>query len=96
MIRIKDCLWLEILVSKNAKGKYILFVDSDDLIIPETLKELFTIAEENVLDIIYFNMKKIYESNMEHMKDTEKQYLRNMKRYIADNKCLLCFQKKSN
>ena len=45
---------------ENAQGKYIYFLDSDDMIIPETLEELLECAEKTNADIIYFNMKKIY------------------------------------
>lgn len=58
---------------KNAKGKYILFVDSDDKIIPGTLSELFVFAEENSADIVYFDYKKIYECEMELSQDKSKK-----------------------
>lgn len=48
---------------QNAKGKYLLFVDSDDVIMPNTLEELYRTAEKNHTDIVYFNYKKIYESD---------------------------------
>lgn len=38
----------------NANGKYIYFLDSDDLIKPHTLKKLIAIAENESLDCIYF------------------------------------------
>ena len=38
-----------------ASGKYIYFMDSDDLLEPYTLEELFSRAEMENLDIIYFN-----------------------------------------
>lgn len=54
---------------KNAKGKYILFIDSDDKIIPGTLSELFALAEKNGVDIVYFDYKKIYEREMERLRN---------------------------
>lgn len=57
---------------KNSIGKYVFFLDSDDMIIPETLEELYQCAEQNDLDNIYFNMKRIYEPEMEHMRDKQR------------------------
>lgn len=39
---------------KKAKGKYIMFVDSDDFIKPYVLKKLYTSAEENSADMVVF------------------------------------------
>lgn len=44
----------------NAKGKYIWFVDSDDMIMPNALTELYQVAENGQVDIIYFDMAVIY------------------------------------
>lgn len=56
---------------KNACGKYVLFLDADDMIVPETLEELYQCAEQYNLDNIYFNMKKIYETEMQHMQSVD-------------------------
>lgn len=45
---------------REAKGKYIFFLDSDDMIISETFEELFFCAEKNRVDIIFFNMDRLY------------------------------------
>ncbi len=42
---------------KYANGKYVMFVDSDDFIEKNALEELFCIAEEAQVDIVYFNIK---------------------------------------
>ena len=42
---------------KNAVGKYIQFIDSDDMIKPETFRKLYALAEDNTTDVIYFNME---------------------------------------
>lgn len=39
---------------KNAKGEYIWFIDSDDWIEPNVLKNLYQIASHNNLDILRF------------------------------------------
>lgn len=54
---------------RNSEGKYVFFLDSDDMIMPETLEELYQCAEKNNLDEIYFNMRKIYDSEMKHIQD---------------------------
>lgn len=52
-----------------AKGKYIYFLDSDDLIERDALKNLIQIAMERNLDILYFDGKSFYESE-----DLKKKY----------------------
>ena len=47
---------------KNATGKYIYLLDSDDLIDPETLEELYELAEKDSLDPVFFDGKTIFES----------------------------------
>lgn len=42
---------------KNANGKYVMFVDSDDFVEKNAFEELFGIAEEAQVDIVYFNIK---------------------------------------
>lgn len=44
-----------------AQGKYILFVDSDDILAEGALRKLYTYAEEKTAEIVYFNYKRIYE-----------------------------------
>lgn len=42
---------------REAKGKYVLFVDSDDMVKPGSLKILYNLAESNMVDVVYFNME---------------------------------------
>lgn len=44
-----------------ARGKYILFVDSDDLLAAGALSKLYTYAEEKAAEIVYFEYQSIYE-----------------------------------
>lgn len=46
---------------REAKGKYIFFLDSDDMIVNNALEELFVCAEKNRTDIVYFNMSTVWE-----------------------------------
>ena len=45
----------------KAKGTYVLFLDSDDWILPNTLQELYFVAEKNELDDIYFNAEVFFD-----------------------------------
>lgn len=44
-----------------AKGKYIMFVDSDDILYPETLTAICSVLEENNYDILRFEFNTIDE-----------------------------------
>ena len=46
---------------REAKGKYIWFVDSDDCIVPNVLNKLLRIAEENRLEVLNFDYKGVGE-----------------------------------
>lgn len=48
---------------KHAKGKYVMFVDSDDMLVADALKTLYTCAETNCAEIVYFNMEIFYDLN---------------------------------
>ena len=49
---------------KNAKGEFILFFDSDDLLNSEALEKLYNLGKYKNLDIIFFNLKFIFENNI--------------------------------
>lgn len=44
---------------KAAQGKYLLFLDSDDALMPNVLQEVLTIAEKNTLEIVEVGVKGI-------------------------------------
>lgn len=50
------------LALKNAHGKYIYFLDSDDYIEPVALKSLYEKAEKENLDIIFFDTTPFFEN----------------------------------
>lgn len=52
---------------KHAKGEYILFLDSDDYLEKDTLKEISKVLDTNP-DIVRFQIKEVYEDK------TEKEY----------------------
>ena len=45
-----------------ASGKYVYFLDSDDMIEPESMEELYRKAEEEQLDGIFFDSRAVFES----------------------------------
>lgn len=47
---------------EHAKGEYLYFLDSDDTIAPETLKELSELADRDALDAIFFDSRIKYEN----------------------------------
>ena len=44
---------------EHATGKYVLFVDSDDYILPHTVEKAFTLAEETEAEIVLYGMNRI-------------------------------------
>lgn len=50
---------------KEAKGKYILFVDSDDYILPNALETLWRCAQETNCDIVIGNVWAFYFDDLE-------------------------------
>lgn len=47
---------------RMAKGKYLYYMDSDDLLNPECFETIFRYAEQNRLDLLYFEGESFYES----------------------------------
>lgn len=46
---------------KNSIGKYICFVDSDDMLAPDALEKMYYISENKNLDLLRFEEKFIYD-----------------------------------
>lgn len=44
-----------------ADGKYVYFLDSDDMIEPETLSELTVLSDRDSLDAVFFDSRNIFE-----------------------------------
>ncbi|OOR98097.1 hypothetical protein B0186_09865 [Canicola haemoglobinophilus] len=58
---------------ENAQGKYILFVDSDDYILPNHIESLVTTLEKNNSDICISNCKRINENEITYNKSSKPQ-----------------------
>ncbi len=63
---------------RYAKGEYLFFVDSDDFIDPNTLKEMYEEANNKNLDIVYCDCYIYYQDN-------KKEYLPSIKFYDENN-----------
>lgn len=46
---------------KKAVGEYLYFMDSDDIIVPETFAEIYEIASKDKLDNVYFNANVFFD-----------------------------------
>ncbi len=58
-----------------AKGEYVLFVDSDDMLELNAIKYLYSEAKLNNLDILYFDAKAVFETEqLEKEKAAYKTY----------------------
>jgi len=44
---------------RTAKGKFVWFIDADDYIQPDVLKDICSLAETNQLDILHFNAQRV-------------------------------------
>ena len=49
---------------EKAKGKYIYFIDADDTVFENTIKDLVEILENNNCDIILFNYNKVINNSI--------------------------------
>ncbi len=47
---------------ERAKGKYVYFLDSDDMITPTAMEELYELAERDQLNGIFFDSQVVYEN----------------------------------
>lgn len=55
---------------KNAEGKYVYFVDSDDFLEPHSLVKVVELLNKNPIDVLLFKYSKVNESyEAEHFKD---------------------------
>lgn len=68
---------------KLAKGKYILFVDSDDYLKLDACQKLSEMIRQNNFDIIVFNYLEISEQNINERKIKNKNTLLHYNNYVT-------------
>ncbi len=76
---------------KQARGEYIMFVDSDDYIDKNTLKTCYDKAKENKADIVCFDYQLIDKDIPQHTENFRKMAKNNIKNYIL-NQTGPCFK----
>lgn len=59
---------------KNAQGKYIYFLDSDDKLFPNALEYLYNLAEKEKTDCIFFSAEPIYEGSLSYQRNDRIAY----------------------
>ncbi len=64
---------------KISTGKFVLFLDSDDLLIPETVSELLEKAMAEELDMLFFDADSFYDN--EDLQDSHFAFLNSYHRY---------------
>lgn len=57
---------------QKAVGKYLYFMDSDDILELNALEKLYSCAEKNALDILYFDGESFFET--EELREKNKSY----------------------
>ena len=55
-----------------ARGEYVIFIDSDDSLLPDALEKLYRHASEEKLDILYYGADSVFEDA--EMKNAHKDY----------------------
>lgn len=80
-----------------ARGRYVYFMDSDDLLTKNALPQLLTIAVQNNADIVHFDFRNIPEANYQYFHSqlpsspiVREVSLRKVdsKQFLSDTKCL--------
>lgn len=69
------------------KGKYVFFVDGDDLLVPYKLEKLLKIMEKNKFDILEFNHNKLIDENLIYGNDNNNIVIYNDTDVIMKNFC---------
>lgn len=62
--------------ARNARGKYLYFIDSDDYLVPGALNKLMDLAEKHKLDMLGFTAKSFFEDDKLQKYGNENEYLR--------------------
>lgn len=77
---------------RAAKGKYIFFMDCDDMLLPGALERLYDLAESNELDMLLFNVMVKYENDELKEKYHFDQFFTKVKEYdgVKSGQVMFC------
>lgn len=77
---------------RAAKGKYIYFMDCDDMLLPGALERLYGLAESNELDMLLFNVMVKYENDGLKKKYHFDEYFTKVKEYdgVKSGQVMFC------
>ena len=70
---------------KHSRGQYVVFLDSDDLLVPNALECIYNIIKTEDVDVISYNFRTFSDSNMPLRKDS----LIDKKQLLIDNSSIL-------
>lgn len=75
---------------KNAKGEYLTFLDSDDFMYPNNLKDAYEYVEANPEKKVFHNLYELVNEQKEKVYDYNFQKLKNPLKQIAEGNFLSC------
>lgn len=77
---------------RAASGKYIYFMDCDDMLLPGALERVYGLAESNELDMLLFNARVKYENDELKRKFHFDDYFTKVKEYdgVKNGRIMLC------
>lgn len=83
---------------RMARGRYICFVDSDDMLIPTALEKLFETSEKDKLDILFFCPQMLYEDEKMKLKNNLDEYFDKKNEYLGvkTGRQLFCEMQENN
>ena len=66
-----------------AKGEYICFLDSDDMLESSALKEIYEYAKSKQLDILHYDAECLYENDKLRINEYKDEYYTKKKSYVG-------------
>lgn len=77
---------------RAARGKYIYFMDCDDMLLPGALERLYGLAENNELDMLLFNVVVKYENEELKKKYHFDKFFAKIKKYegVKNGQVMFC------
>ena len=66
-----------------AKGEYICFLDSDDMLESSALREIYEYAKSKQLDILHYDAECLYENDKLRINECKDEYYTKKKSYVG-------------